>query len=333
MFTLGNKEVIVNGPSQLPVTVDTDLLRVQSFAGFKAGNVLKAYAQRYAPAVQGVVEVTVPSPAAIGVGADEFQVPVTFNIYMKSKREEAEYAIDFIENGRPFALEIEIDGTDTATQVAEKLDEGIKNWVFMFNKADLPFTSVQAANLLTLTIKPGIEHLDFVPQATLTASRMGTARTVFAKKLDVTQTTKSEEAINSGKFLEENVAIANHANDGSYAIGGPNKTPDINGKYVSITIVAQSTPDGGIDGAWAGHARLSTVAADTVVGNGEMTFTLYFKEETALMDFDDDVNVGGDTSGDVQKVADFLVNETIATIDTFYKADGTAATDVADFLA
>jgi hypothetical protein len=131
------------------------------------------------------------------------------------------------------------------------------------------------------------------------------------------------EAINSGKYLEENVRMGTYLNSGPYSVS-PEEVPMVsNGQYTSITWTAKATDTDGVAKTWAPHANLSIVAAGAETGTRNQTFTLYFNEDSSLLS----------GTGPVKEFVDWLITTSGVAATDFAKADGDAPADGAAFVA
>jgi hypothetical protein len=168
MFTLGNKEAIVNAPSKYPITVDGTRMVIEGFGVFEQGQILSALGQRYVAEQLGSLVITCPSASDIGLAGTDKRVPVVVHIRINTSRGASEWAIDFIKRGRPLIIELNLDGSDSSTDVANKLASALNEYALKFDVAELPFTVVNdGSGALTLTTKYG--HLSF--QETVTFLR------------------------------------------------------------------------------------------------------------------------------------------------------------------
>lgn len=166
MFTLGNKEAIVNDLSHFTTTwtTGTGILNVKGFGDFlkTQGVVASKIQEEFKAESFGKGTVTCPTAAAIGViGLRE---PVTFLLRVNTSRYSSEWATDFIKRGRPFVLELSLDSTDTAANVATKLAAAFTEYENKFKTTDnsggsLPFDWSTATAVITMTLKAG--HLSF----------------------------------------------------------------------------------------------------------------------------------------------------------------------------
>lgn len=163
MFTLGNKEAIVNSSSYYPFTesdgtafaVANDTINIKGFGTFKKGQIVSANGQRFVAGEKAVLRIEMPSATTIGLSTGELGVGVVFHVRVLTSRSASEWATDFIRRGRPMIFELVLDATDTAAQVAAKVDSAFTNYNLKFGNAKLPFTSatttVDGKTIVTLT--------------------------------------------------------------------------------------------------------------------------------------------------------------------------------------
>ncbi len=156
MFTLGNKEAIVNTVAHYPVTSDTgtDMLTIKGFGTFQDSQLVSATCQRFKASRVEAMAFTAPTAAELGITT--LNVPVTFSIRIQTFRDQSEWSADYILNGRPIVFEILISSTDsTATLVANKIEAAFIAWEDKFNYSDqgLPFTVDNTTGVITMTMK------------------------------------------------------------------------------------------------------------------------------------------------------------------------------------
>ena len=159
MFSLGNKEAIVNSSAKYPVsftTVDSaeDKITIQGFGSFLDDQIVSATCQRYQASRLEAMAFTAPTAAELGITT--LNVPVTFSIRIKTFRDQSEWATDYILNGRPIVFEVLISSTDnTATLVANKIAAAFAEWEakFVFADQGLPFTYTNVTGVITMTSK------------------------------------------------------------------------------------------------------------------------------------------------------------------------------------
>lgn len=172
MFTLGNKEAIVNDLSHYPMTTTdgkaTDsLLTIKGFGTFEADKVVDAAVirQEFYPESFGQAVLTVPSADEIGLVAGTVRNPVTFLLRINTSRYASEWATDFIRRGRPFVFELSVDGEELASSIATKLvalfeQYQLKYFTTDYQSGSLPFDWTGPAGAdITMTLKAG--HLAF----------------------------------------------------------------------------------------------------------------------------------------------------------------------------
>ena len=141
MFTLGNKEAIVNSSAKYPVSIVGTKMSIQGYGNFEQSQVVSAEAQRFEPSRLEEMELTAPSSAELGIDPAAVNVPVTFGIRVSTFRDQSEWATDFIKNGRPIVFEILVSGGLNSLQVAEIMVAAFAEWQAKFNYSNngLPF--------------------------------------------------------------------------------------------------------------------------------------------------------------------------------------------------
>ena len=387
MFTLGNKEAIVNSLTQYqfsPALANTSLLNIQGFGTFDQTKIVSAKAARYQPAELAQITFTCPSAAALGIAAGTINNSVVVHLRVNSLRQASETAIDFIKRGRPLILEILVNGGDSAATVAGYVSAALAALPQKFPNAQLPFTAaapVGAAITLTATqgyfqflqnvtfllrgtifainavtsdfyltgltindlaIAPGDTTLilsgvagiavnDTISFATFPANTYkiteivtSTSTITFtpalpAGQLPVTGDAVSvensgKEAVNDGKYLEENVRMSTPFTSDTYAIN-PQEVPIIGATYTMINFAIDQL---GAVGGWQAHKAPGAVA------NAEPTpvYTLYYNDAVAL-------GVGGP----VELLITWLDVSGNVSLTDFKKANGASAESYADFIA
>lgn len=159
MFSLGNKEVIVNVAAQFPLTPSTAttgaVLNIKGLGTFDPTTVQSATARRYSAAQLEKMTITCLAASAMGIASTAVNVPVSFRVKVYSLRHASETSIDFIKQGRPLVLEILVQGTDDATAVATSVDAAITAYLAKFPITALPFTSAASTAYVTLTATDG----------------------------------------------------------------------------------------------------------------------------------------------------------------------------------
>jgi hypothetical protein len=358
MFTLGNKEAIVNSPAQFPFVPSAAtpgaVLNIQGFGTFDPTKIVSAVARR----------------------ASDAQLEKLLRV--NSLRQASESAIDFIKRGRPMILELKVDGGSSAATMAALVKAALDEYTLKFLNATLPITYAINGNDIELTATAGYfqinESVTFLKRgdifaytaastkkfdtgltvndgtptgnplvlSALTGLIVGdtiffqTTPTVGYKITDFTATgvvldpaiaagvtngdtitkeVRGTEAVNDGKYLEENVRMSTPFTSDTYAIN-PYQVPIIGHKYTMVSwTIAPSTADG----TWQAHKNLDAQAT----GMANQTFTLYFDEATCL--------AGG---GLVDLLLLWLDNSANVALTDMKKANGgSALVNVANFIA
>jgi len=156
MFTLGNKEAIVNATNKFPITVDGTKMIIEGFGTFEQGQIVSALGQRYKGQNLGSLVIVCPAASDIGLAGTDVRVPVVAHIRVTTTRHSSEWATDFIKRGRPFVFELNVDGSDSATDVANKLAAAMAEYELKYEISELPFTVANdGAGELTLTLRAG----------------------------------------------------------------------------------------------------------------------------------------------------------------------------------
>jgi hypothetical protein len=385
MFTLGNKEAIVNSPDQYPflpaaATVGA-VLNIKGFGTFDPTKIVSGVARRASLGTLEKLNVTAPTAAELGIIAGEVGVPVVVHLRVNSLRQASESAIDFIKRGRPMILEIRVDSGDTAADIAATTFASFEEYKNKFNNITLP---------LTAAYTPGNTYIDFTaaepwfqilenvtylkrgdifalnavttklyanttvndagiafPDDTITLTSVATLKvndsivfagspTIYRKITDiignaivftpaaqvgevangqaVSLWTVGVEAVNDGKYLEENVRMSTPFTSDAYAIK-PGEVPIIGAKYTMISFVVDQTDS---VGSWQPHKAAGAVANAIPAPR----YTLYFNETTGL---------GG--GGQIALLLAWLDFSGDFNFPDMKKANGASATSIADFIA
>ena len=197
MFTLGNKEAIVNADAKYKVTLSTpagttQLMTIEGFGSFEQSHIVEAFVQRFVGARTAALTITAPAPADLGITAGEVNVPVVAHIRVNTTRHSSEWATDFIKRGRPFIFELLINGSDTAADIATKLEVAMTEYELKFNFSDrgLPFTHSVTSTDVVLELKDPYltfqSSVDFLPKGStygikaVTTSLVDSGNTVSA---------------------------------------------------------------------------------------------------------------------------------------------------------
>jgi hypothetical protein len=392
MFTLGNKEAIVNSPAQFPLTPAAAtvgaVLNIGGFGTFDPTKIVSAVARRASDAQLEKLELTCPAASVLGILAAEVGVAVVVHLRVNSLRQASESAIDFIKRGRPMILELKLDGTDTNIQVATKVATAFAEYQLKFFNITLPVTAVQTpgtelivftatagwfqinesvtflkrgdifaydaattkyfigttvndaaiapgdgaltANPITLTSVVGLavnDTITFLASPTIERRIIDivgsgiyfTPALVLAAECVNGQTlskkTQSVEAINDGKYLEENVRMSTPFTSDAYAIN-PNQVPVIGAKYAQISFVVDPTNS---VGSWQPHTAPGAVANAIPAPR----YTLFVQENATTL-------AGG---GYVELLLTWLNWSGNVDVSDFKKANGASATSEANFIA
>jgi hypothetical protein len=174
MFTLGNKEAVINTVAQCVFTpaaaTGNVVLNIKGFGTFDPENVLSATARRASAAQLEKIQISIPSSDALGLAHTDVNIPVSFKIKVYTLRHASETAIDFIKKGRPLLLEILVQGDTTATEVATSLRTAITEYQSKFPNVVFPFTAAATVDAyLTLTATEGF--YSFGEEVTFTVHR------------------------------------------------------------------------------------------------------------------------------------------------------------------
>lgn len=221
MFTLGNKEAIINSSSKFPVTTTApagtnSLLTIRGFGAFEDTHIVSAFAQRFIAGRVAEITITAPDAAALGILAAEVNIPVVVHIRVNTTRHTSEWATDFIKRGRPFIFEIRVDGGDTATAIMTKLVTLFTEYESRFNYSDrgLPYTWSQSGDDVTLTLKDAYlsfqNFVDFLPRGTTYGIKAVTTKVISLTTIGTGSTgadTTQDVASTAGILVGDTITI------------------------------------------------------------------------------------------------------------------------------
>ena len=274
MFTLGNKEAVINTSSQFPVTVTAptgtnSLLTIKGFGAFEDTHILSAVAQRFIPGRNAGLIISAPDAAALGVSAAEVNVPVKIHIRVNTSRHTSEWATDFIKRGRPFIFEIVINGGDTSTSIMTNLVNMFTEYEAKFNHSmdGLPFTWTQTGADVVLMLKsPYLTFqnvVDFLPKGKMYGTKAETTRqlpitVISSGSVSTTQVVTSTADlvvgdtifinttevvitdITSATNIEVTPACVSSTSDTVYLLSQPQE-PTFDGKYLEENVRMSTT--------------------------------------------------------------------------------------------
>jgi len=141
MFTLGNKEAIVNSNEKYPISINGTTLKVEGYGEFEQGRIKFAFGQRFIAARPAGMDLYAPSAAELHIPAGKINIPVSMKIKINSFRDEAAWAVDFIKKSKTFIIEFLVNHNDTNIQVAEKIIAAMKMYEtnYVYSEKGLPF--------------------------------------------------------------------------------------------------------------------------------------------------------------------------------------------------
>lgn len=394
MFTLGNKEAIVNSTTQYPITWTSpaDLIVIEGFGTFDQLKVTDADGQRYqAPQYE---KITFDAPSAADLAVTANGTPVVFHLRVNSLRQASETAIDFIKRGRPMIIELKVDAADTNTDVAIKLKAAFDEYTNKFLNATLPvlLTNPAASTIEVEALQPWFQINDSVTflkrgdifgyEVTISRKFASTGAVavvgawnpvtgrapiqlngapayaalkvndlvsfsgdayatdfqivemtnvapntltiwvtpdpngIVAAPNTIQKTQKGVEAVNDGKYLEENVRMSTPFTSDTYAIK-PQEVPIIGALYTMVSWTA-TDPVAGTTGGWAGH-KVNDIKASEYAEN---RYTMYFNEAVCLAN-----------GGPVDKLVQWLLQAgTFVSGADFKKPNGASSEGATDIL-
>jgi len=136
MFTLGNKEIIVNHESMYPVSVSGTELVVDKYVTVDTTKITDAVGSRYVWGSLDRVTFAVPSAAELGIDTSAVNTPISFTIRIYSIRDDGASGVNYIKKHRNFVIEFLVNGADTADDVAQKLGSAFEEYIMKFHMSD-----------------------------------------------------------------------------------------------------------------------------------------------------------------------------------------------------
>jgi len=273
MFNLGYKEVVLNKLGD--VKADKGVLTIPGYGKFEHSN-LSNIKKTPAEAAKGEVSTyAVVPPAGIQVGE---AVNVTVNI--DSMRQKGSQARDFIKHGKKVVFQSMPLTAVTADAIAKAIADGFK--AFVANNMQSEFTfgmSFDAkAKKLGIQIYPGFEDN--------TVKYVQISRTAPSDNLPIilakTVTTKGNEGVGLGKFIEESRRMATAANVMPYAQshGGNDQGIDVRGKYTTFVFDYQGENAGN---GWESHDYVDHAYVNAAMHSKPAHYVIYANEADAKL--------------------------------------------------
>jgi hypothetical protein len=238
MYNLGTKYLIDNKGDSLHLlqangtaattAANTAFIRFSGLAQIDKATLAQnaAALTRYVAGAAPVLALTV-SAGTVGAPSS-----VNFTVEALSSRYEADYSRQSIQYGKLFSFSVTIaagaTATDVATAVQGKINERIAKY------GDLPFTVTRSGAVLTLTGVAGKGHLTFkmaYDGVKVAEIEKGTPKPGLVTVAQVV--TPGIEAVNSGKWLEENISMQT-GEAGRLGAARPGETPVQGANYTAI---------------------------------------------------------------------------------------------------
>lgn len=157
MLTLGNKEVIVNDPSYIDLTVTGDRCEIKNYGIFDNSKIKSAWGQRYMEEEKSTLTLKCPTADEIGLVSTDKRKSVIVHIDIATQRSNVDSPVGPATAGNPLRVELILDGTDDSPTIATKLIEALDNYDSEFGPGTLPFTWSQqtSGNLVYLNSNSG----------------------------------------------------------------------------------------------------------------------------------------------------------------------------------
>ncbi len=280
MYTLGTKYLIDNKGDSLRLlqadgTAATTLAEtaIISFDGLVQMKVTDLINVSAARAIAGSVPNTVITVAA---GTLAGTSSVTLTVEALSSRYEAGYSRTAMQYGKLFTFSATVAAGANATAIATAIQASINARIAAYG--DLPFTVARTNAALTLTGVAGTEHITIkLAYDAVKASYVATGASAPGIVSATESVTVGVEAVNTGKWLEENISMQT-AEAGRLGAARPGETPVAGAVYTSFYFgksfssemvsapgfVGQNTEAGSVAfGVYLNEAAAPALATDT----------------------------------------------------------------------
>ena len=321
-FTLGRKEVLIN--------TDTDhdkvnfasgaygTLQVKGYGLFRANHIESIQGFRYTEGVdaQGAFKINDADHFLKGRASGVISVVIR----LLSDRHEAEFANEKVFRGPTFTFMVDIKAGQNNQVVGKRVIDTINAYEVAFG-AELPFIAGAGGSGGThpenvyITMKPGFTYLDIGAYAEVDSKWLKTS-TRYPYSIARTRAVQPKY---TGAYLEENVRMSLPHTSDLYAIEA-DQLPKLSGKYSTILITARDDQTGGIDSKSKMHKGLGGTR-DEDAGKRFHQYIIYFDETGD--------EIIAHSMNEVALFAEYGTNFA----GNFYKADGTVAATIAEWLA
>jgi len=282
MFTLSEKQRVLNSPSEVRVFTATgvertasanigpaDKLFVEGFGHFEISAITDIQLRRGRLAVNESKEFTVTVPAGLAIG-DSIEIVVEMN----TDRYQSELAtVGRLGGVRPFVFTTLPLTAITAAAIRTAIVAAYSLAISNFPNGTFPFTVAAgtAAADVRLVTKSGYESVSFRRvQIRRSNQGIGTQRFVTLA-LNVT-IALGFEGENLGKFLEESIRMGTPLNTALYGVDNASTQVDVRALYTSVSFTV-SAPY---------LENLSTLAADHGPLPASHNFVLFLNEATSM---------------------------------------------------
>lgn len=221
MFTLGQKEVIINKKSAYPLAfykangsaavAGTDAanlvtkVKIQGFGTFTVAQLSEVYMRRANAGTAKVATITAGTDVTIGTITEAASAVFQFEI--TSKKHEGQYIRDKQTYGKKFSVQVAIATSGSDDKIVEDLGKALKQM-----EEVLPFTVSQAGTVggnnvvLTLTGKAGSKNMNWNLVGAKCNSVDDHSPLGIVTKAQITQTTAPVSPVLTGEWVEQNIA-------------------------------------------------------------------------------------------------------------------------------
>lgn len=279
MFTLGTKFRVINRPADVKIydatlttlrttaaaVTATDVIQVPGYGTFSIASMTQMRMRRGVTASLQSKDWTVAAPAGLAVG-ESVEVRVTVG----TERAEAEMAIDFVNNGRPFIFTTAALTGVTAADITTAI---IAAWAAgaALGSARFPITVVAGASgtLLRTTALAGYEAL-VIKKVEIRRTAQGTASTSYLPLALATTLSPGGMGYSTGVLLSETVKLPTHSNNDVYGVDNSGVQVDLRALYTEVMFEISVTNNEIISHTVVNHSPLGQ----------KISFTMYFNEST-----------------------------------------------------
>lgn len=179
MYTVGTKNIIVNNPEELELTVAGSVLDVPYYGTFNSGQISKSFGTRFVPEQFAGLTFECPTMDSLGLLSTDRKVKVLVAISVSSSRFNVDPPVG-TGQGNPFKFEVIVDGNDDSPTFATKVEAAFDRYQEVFGEDVLPFTwsREDLGNVIWLTAKSGSAYFNGLVTYSVDGEVLETASTM-----------------------------------------------------------------------------------------------------------------------------------------------------------